>query len=182
MPVWGWIGPFTEWAGAGSAGAIQSIPLTDISKWTGFVHGRDLEEAHHPGGHSDEVLPAIHLTPSAANVLPLCCCTNLVVRTQNRYRFNASCAFVSITGKIWCYLGICLNFPSHCKAEGLCSAHTAFHVAHVELENPVCSITTRSSLPSPTYLSWRHSRGAPREGLVDTGARGSSLHLSPSTK
>lgn len=58
-------------------GAIQSVPLTDIKIWTGFVHGRDLEEAHHPGGHSDEVLPAIRLTPSAANVLPLCCCTNL---------------------------------------------------------------------------------------------------------
>ena len=58
-------------------GATQSIPLTDISKCTGFVCGRDLEEALHPGGHSDEALPALRLTLSAPNVLPLCCCTNL---------------------------------------------------------------------------------------------------------
>lgn len=83
-------------------GLSRAFPLTDISKCSGSVCGRDLEETHPPGGHSDEVLPAVHLTSLAANVLSLAVPVGTVLCTL----FNASCGFISITGKTWWYLGM----------------------------------------------------------------------------
>lgn len=72
LPAGGWIGPFMEQAGAGSAGGDLERPPYPHQQMHWFVCGRDLEEADHPGDCSDEALPALRLTPSAANVLHQC--------------------------------------------------------------------------------------------------------------
>lgn len=76
---------------------IPAIPFTDISKCSGFVCGRDLEETHHPGDHSDAVLPVLRLTPSAANVSPLCWCTKSTISSMRTVVSSALLAKSDVT-------------------------------------------------------------------------------------
>lgn len=168
-------------------GDPRAFPLTHISKCSAFVFGRDLEETHHPAGHSGEVLPAVHLTLLAANVLLPCCSTSSDCFCT---LFNASCGFISITGKTWLYFRICLNFPSYCRAEGLpvlLASHTWKSNRSRVIPQQVDALTSPlncyrhvSAVPLAfaPYLSPRQSTGGWGKGWWEQGLR-EAFHISP---
>lgn len=169
-----------EQAGTGSARVIQRIPPYRHQQML-QVCGRDLEETHHPGGHSDEVLPAAYLTPLAANVLSPCCITSLDCFPHCLTPAVVSLASLAKSNGF----GICPNFSSYCRAEGLpmlLAPHTEKQQIQSDPTAGGCTYLPlqsclSSSFTSAPNLSPRQSTEVQGKGWWKQGLR-EALHIS----